>query len=398
MYTQQSNALASALNQPAGQQQNRAIMQVFANCIQGLRTNGPLSVNGDARNTPPRTGVINSPPGIGAIGNRPPVSGNSLQDYASGYGDRNFNEYPTNVWNTTNVDNGSYITNNINNAGAPYFGGDTFYGNEYLTTNQIDNRQNYNNYNSQNYNEFYNVDNSTNTAINNNNVNNWSNNQFTDNSYNDFSTVLNTTQNAYNSTTNNFEGDNYFDNTVTGGTTVNVGGVTNISSVTNQGDVVNQGDVFNEGAVYVNIGGVNVNLQNYITTQIQNFITNRLGPTKAEFTGTKTQLAVSVTEYDPSTGPVLNGSPPTLVEDGTYLEPVTISIPVPHYTFNSETCSLDETSTDVEVEFDVTMKEYSISGGNYTLSGLIPGPLVARAVSKTVDPNPYTPAGKVKLL
>ena len=391
MYTQQSNALASALRLPAGQQQNQAIMQVFANCIQGLKTNGPMSVNGAARNAPPRAGVINSPPGLGAINNRPPVSGNSLQDYSRGYGDRNFNEYPPNTWNTSNFGGGnSYITNSTGGDFAPYFGGDTAYGGNYLTQNLIDNSQNYNSYNAQNYNSAYNVDNSTNTSVNQNNVSNWNNNQFTDNSYNDFSTVLETTQNSYDSTTNNFGGDSYFDNTVTEGTTVNLGPVNNSSTVTNQGDVYNEGDTYNAGGVYVNIGGVSVNLSTAITNIVNNILNS---PKGALFTGRQAEINVPVNEYDlEGDPPDLDGVAPTLTPTPV-LEPITISVPINTYTFNSETCSLDSGTTEVEIEFDVPVTEYSISGGAYTLTGgdysLAPRPVVKKVK--------FTPAGTVRL-
>lgn len=391
MYTQQSNALASALRLPAGQQQNQAIMQVFANCIQGLRTNGPMSVNGAARNAPPRAGVINSPPGLGAINNRLPASGNSLQDYSRGYGDRNFNEYPPNTWNTSNFGGGnSYITNSTGGDFAPYFGGDTAYGGNYLTQNLIDNSQNYNSYNAQNYNSAYNVDNSTNTSVNQNNISNWNNNQFTDSSYNDFSTILETTQNSYDSTTNNFGGDSYFDNTVTEGTTVNLGPVNNSSTVTNQGDVYNEGDTYNAGNTFVNIGGVNVNLSTAITNIVNNILN---GPKSALFTGRQATINVPVNEYD-LTGdpPTLTGAAPTLTPSSSF-ETIVISVPVNTYTFNSETCSLDSGTTEVEVEFDVPVTEYAISGGAYTLSGGAYS-LSPRAVTKNVK---FTPAGTVRL-
>ena len=391
MYTQQSNALASALRLPAGQQQNQAIMQVFANCIQGLRTNGPMSVNGAARNAPPRAGVINSPPGLGAINNRLPASGNSLQDYSRGYGDRNFNEYPPNTWNTSNFGGGnSYITNSTGGDFAPYFGGDTAYGGNYLTQNLIDNSQNYNSYNAQNYNSAYNVDNSTNTSVNQNNISNWNNNQFTDSSYNDFSTILETTQNSYDSTTNNFGGDSYFDNTVTEGTTVNLGPVNNSSTVTNQGDVYNEGDTYNAGNTFVNIGGVNVNLSTAITNIVNNILN---GPRSASFTGRQATINVPVNEYD-LTGdpPTLTGAAPTLTPSSSF-ETIVISVPVNTYTFNSETCSLDSGTTEVEVEFDVPVTEYAISGGAYTLSGGAYS-LSPRAVTKNVK---FTPAGTVRL-
>lgn len=377
MYTQQSSVLASALGLPAGQQQNRAIMQVFANCIQGLRTNGPMSVNAAARNAPPRVGVINSLPGLGAITDRPPVSGNSVQDYRRGYGDRNFNSYPTNTWNAFNfTDGNSYVTNN--NAGdfAQYFGGDTAYGDNYLTQNLIDNSQNYNSYNAQNYNSAYNVDNSTNTSINQNNVSNWNNSQFTDNSYNDFSTVLNTTQNSYASTTNNFGGDSYFDNTVTGGTTVNMGPVTNTSNVTNQGDVYNAGDIYNAGNTFVTIGGVTTNLFTAITNIINNIMN---GPKRATFRGTPATIDVPVTEYD------IAGDSPTLTPTSSF-ETIEISVPVNTYTFNAETCSLDSETTEVQIVFDVPVTEYAISGGYYSLT--------PRPETEKVH---FTPAGTVTL-
>ena len=391
MYTQQSNALASALNLPAGQQQNRAIMQVFANCIQGLKTNGPASFNAASGSNPPRAGVIQSQPGVGTIGSRPAPTGSSLQDYYKNVGDRGFNQYPPYVWNSAGAPQGSpYITNPSAGGSVPYFSGDNFYGDGYLVTNQIDNSQSYNNYSGQNYNDFYNVDNSTNTSINNNNVSNWNNNQFTDSSYNDFSTVLQTTQNAYNSTSNNFEGDSYFDNTVTGGSTVNVGPVTNTSSVTNQGDVYNEGDTYNAGGVYVNIGGVNVNLSTAITNIVNNILD---APKRGIFTGREGTIKVPVNEYDLEGDPAeLDGSPPSLTPSSSF-ETITISVPINTYTFNSETCSLDSGTQEVEIEFDVPVTEYSISGGDYTLSGgdysLTPRPEV-----KTVK---FTPKGTVRL-
>lgn len=377
MYTQQSNVLASALSMPAGPLQNRAIMQVFANCIQGLRTNGPLSVNAAARNAPPRAGVINSQPGLGAITNRPPANGNSVQDYSHGYGDRNFNSYPPNTWNTSNfVDGNSYVTNNTEGAFAPYFGGDTSYGGNYLTQNLIDNSQSYNSHIAQNYNSAYNVDNSTNTSVNQNNVSTWNTSQFTDNSYNDFSTSLNTTQNAYNSTTNNFGGNSYFDNTVTGGTTVNTGPVTNTSNVTNQGDVYNEGDIYNAGNTFVTIGGVTTNLSTAITNIFNNIMN---GPKRASFKGTPAKIDVPVTEYD------IAGDPPTLTPISSF-ETIEISVPVNTYTFNAETCSLDSGTTEVQIVFDVPVTEYAISGGVYSLT--------PSSVTKTVN---FTPAGTVSL-
>jgi len=274
MYTQQSNALAAALALPAGQQQSQALLQVFANCIQGLRQNGPVSINTGAGSQAPPGGVITSPPGVGSVtnnyydGNTNNTSTN-LQNYINGGDYRTINNYPPNVWNVNNYGgdtNNSYITTNNDNT-SNFFGGDTFYGDNYLTTNNYDNSQNFNINNQTDYNTYNNSTNNVNNSIQNNNISNWYQNQYTDNSYNDFSTTLQTTQNNYNQTVNNFEGDSYFDNTI------NQGDVINQSTVINQGPVINQGDTYlNENKTFITNDNSTTNLISYITNTVINII------------------------------------------------------------------------------------------------------------------------------
>jgi len=272
MYTQQSNALAAALALPAGQQQTQAILQVFSNCVQGLRTNGPVAINTGAGQQAPKAGVILYPPGDGVIGNPPPRTGDTLTDYTNGVGQRAVNQYPPGTWNV-NGDGaggggdgggggvgggGGGGGNSISITGPTTVinGGDTSYGNTYQTTNNTNDYNTYNNYS-----------NTSDNSVHNNNVSNWYNNQYTDNSYNDFSTTLKTTQNSYNQTVNNFGGDSYFENTV------NQGDVMNQSTVINQGNVINQGDTYmDENKTFITNNANTINLQTYVTNVVMNII------------------------------------------------------------------------------------------------------------------------------
>jgi hypothetical protein len=260
MYTQQSNALAAALALPAGQQQTQAILQVFANCVQGLRTNGPVAINTGAGQQAPRAGVITSPPGVGNIRNPQAPTGNALTDYAHGVGNRPPGQYPGGTWNVNGPSagggGGTGGAISITGPTTVINGGDISYGDTFQTTNNTNDYRTYNNYSTTNDN-----------SVHNNNVSNWYENQYTDNSYNDFSTTLQTTQNTYTQTVNNIEGDTYFDNTV------NQGDVINQSTVINQGDVIHQGDTYmDENKTFITNDNSTLNLINYITNVVINII------------------------------------------------------------------------------------------------------------------------------
>lgn len=343
MFTQQANALSSALAMSPGAQQNQALLQVFANCIQGLRTNGPVSINSGAGRRAPQGGVINSPPGLGNVTNIYEIfdiTNQNLWEYLYGDTNTSINSYPRNVWNVNNYNNpytnNNYFTTNIannttNQGGntANYFGGDTFYGDNYLTNNQFNNSQNFNLLNSNDYYTYNNAVNTTNNNVNNNNVNNWYNNQYTDSSYNDFSTSLQTTQNFYSDTHNNFEGDSYFENVV------NEGNVVNVSNVTNQGDVINEGDTYlNEDKVFISNNNTTVNLATYVQNTVIN-VMNGGGP----------------------------GGPPRapLPRAGFRGTPGKITVKVPKKKFDADTCALvDDGTVDVTADFtpagDVTLQ------------------------------------------
>jgi len=330
MYTQQSNALAAALALPAGQQQSQALLQVFANCIQGLRQNGPVSINTGAGSQAPPGGVINSPPGVGSVTNNyydgnTNNTTNNLQNYLNGGDYRTINNYPPNVWNVNNYGgdtNNSYFTTNNDNT-SNFFGGDTFYGDNYQTTNNYDNSQNFNINNQTDYNTYNNSTNNVNNSIQNNNVSNWYNNQYTDNSYNDFSTTLQTTQNSYNQTVNNFEGDSYFENTV------NQGDVINQSTVINQGDVIHQGDTYlDENKTFITNDNRTINLINYITNTVINIIQGGGQDGK-----------------DGKDGLPAKPLPHTHAFKGKKTK-----IKVPKYKFNAESCAIEEDGTK-DIEF-----------------------------------------------
>lgn len=284
MFTQQSNVLAQAMALPAGTQQTQALLQVFANCVQGLRTNGPVNINTASGNQPPRAGVINAPPGIGAILNPARGTGDNLVDYSSGAGARPPDAYPVGTWNVNNITNnvmGGGITNNF--GGSVSFGGDVFYGDTYRSTNNVNDFYTYNNYS-----------NNTDQSVHNSNMQNWYQNQYTDNSYNDFTTTLQTTQNMYSQNVNNFGGDSYFDNAV------------NLGSAINQGTVINQGDVHNEGDTYqgdtntyITSGGMTYTLREYMRYVIERVFNgggDQPVPT-ATFVGEDASIVVDVPKF-----------------------------------------------------------------------------------------------------
>jgi len=216
MYTQQSQQLANIVGEYGTSQQAMAMLQTLANCSQPLTTRAPLQINGAASSRPPRAGYMTSFPNNG-----------------SGV----WNQYSGNGWNPQ--DPSAPPTNDGN-----YWGGDIFYGDTNLQN------------------------------ILNENVSNWYQQQFTDNSYSDFRTMLDLQQNEYLQTVNNFEGDSYFDNTVTknlvtNNTVLNQGDVINTSTVRNEGDVYNNNNTYlNENKTFITNEGVQVNLNQHIANVI----------------------------------------------------------------------------------------------------------------------------------
>lgn len=309
MFTQQTQALAAALALPAGAQQTQALLQVFANCVQGLSTSGPVTINGGAARSPPRAGVISSPPGLGSPVTRPPSTGITLDDYLRGRSDSG-GGYPPGTWNV--VFNGPNVSNTYGGPVNASFGGDVSYGDTYNSTNNLNDYYTYNNFNN----------NSTN-SVHNTNVSNWYQQNFQDNSYNDFSTNLTTTSNYLTNTYNNIEGDTVFNNTNTTNTTVNQGDVFNLSSVVNEGDVYNEGNTYhNSTNMYINNGTTVYNIESYITTIVNNYITQNGGengkiPTKATFTGTAAEIKIDIPKYK------FDQENCTLAPDGT--EEVTVN-------------------------------------------------------------------------
>jgi hypothetical protein len=102
MFTQQANQLSSALSMTPGAQQNQALLQVFANCIQGLRTNGPVAINSGAGRRPPPGGVITSPPGLGNVTNIydiNDITNQNLWQYLYGDNNTNINKVINNISN-----------------------------------------------------------------------------------------------------------------------------------------------------------------------------------------------------------------------------------------------------------------------------------------------------------
>jgi len=286
-----------------GSQQTQALLQVFANCIQGIQTSGPLRVAGGQSRYPPRAGVLTSAPGLGSPVTPPAPTGDPIQDYGNGYGDPG-GGYPPGTWNV--YFGGDQIT-----YGGPTsitYGGDTQYGDNYQTINNLSDFYNYNNY-----------DNRVSNTTHNQNVENWYQEFFTDQSYVDLSTNLQTEENYLSNVTNNFEGDTVFnDNTVFNNNTVHNNNVYNNESVFNEGDVtntstvINQGDVYNEGNTYQNVNntylidaGVTVNLQSYITTAVTNVVQQIFqdggAGKKATFKGEAQKFTVKVMEFDPET-------------------------------------------------------------------------------------------------
>lgn len=351
MFTQQSEAIANALALPAGTQQTQALLQAFANCIQGLRTNGPVSINAAASRPPPRGGVISAAPGLGSAISQPARTGSTLTDYVNGYGDV-YGGYPPGSWSGLGVgamggggggalylggggamggsSSGGGGGGGYANGGAfggpagTVWGGDVLFGDTYHTVNNVNNIQNISS-DSSNYNNY---NNSVNNTTNNTNISEWYNSYFTDNTYNDFSTTLNTTQNNYNQTVNNFGGDSIFNNTV------NQGDVYNMSSVYNAGDVINEGDTYmNAQNTYINNNNVTIDLATYVSNLVANYINNSTNIT-------------NITQN----GPPRPTAPPTAKFQG---KPGTVTVQVPNWAFNAEECDIYQNGT-VEVTGEFT--------------------------------------------
>ena len=312
MFTQQAQLLANQYGRVPGAPV-AGMMQTFANCAQPLTTRGPVIMNGAAASRPPRGGVITGPGNSGGVGNGGPPTGDPLTDYYNNTIQVNFNEYPGDTWNNNffvrNRDNNFYAGDNT------FWGGDTFYGDNYLSSVNLDNSQYFNNDILNNYNFF---DSSYNNVVNNllnQNVSNWYSQQFADQSYNDFSTHLNTTTNQYTQQVNNFEGDTYFDNTVTTNNTYN-------NNVTNAGEVINEGDVIHNGGVFIDAAKTYItnndtlnqtlNLTEYVAFIVQKIFQEGnvvLGPIQIDarkiINNLREILDVDV-EYERATGAVLD--------------------------------------------------------------------------------------------
>jgi hypothetical protein len=103
-------------------------------------------------------------------------------------------------------------------------------------------------------------------------------NAFSDNSYNDFSTALNVTNNGFNQSTTNLGGDTNIDSSVIANLTtqnvVNEGEVVNNSNVVNNSSVVNMGSTVLGGPVFIQPGpnggggGGVTNINRFITNVI----------------------------------------------------------------------------------------------------------------------------------
>lgn len=295
MFTQQATALAQAFQLPPGPQQTQALLQVFANCIQGLRTNGPVNLS--TGRYPPRSGVISYAPGLGNPVTKPSPTGDPIIDYINGGGDPG-GGYPPGTW-TYNA--GDTYNNNV--FGGPVsniYGGDISYGDNYQTINNLNDLYSYNNY-------VTNTDN----RVTNNNLTNWYQESFIDQSYTDLSTKLTLEQNFYDAVTNRFDGDTYFQNTVNQGDTINQGDTFNLSTVVNQGNVYNEGDTYqNAQNTYIVDDSVTLNLQTYVSnvvnTTINNIIQQQQGggvkiATGATFVGEEQEVEIKVMEFDPAT-------------------------------------------------------------------------------------------------
>ena len=241
MFTQQAQFLANQYGRVPGAP-IAGMMQALANCAQPLTTRGPVSLNGAAANRPPRGGVISGPPNAGGIGLPNSQTGNALTDYYNGWTAAPFNQYPGTEWN--NQFFARLGNNQFYSGDGQHWGGDTFYGGDYLSGDTLASNGQFNPDLVGNYNFFESSYNNNLNNLLNQNVSNWYSQQFVDQSYNDFSTHLTTTTNQYTQQVNNFDGDTYFDNTVTTNNTYN-------NNVTNAGDVINEGDVINKGGFYI---------------------------------------------------------------------------------------------------------------------------------------------------
>jgi hypothetical protein len=241
MFTQQAQFLANQYGRVPGAP-IAGMMQTLANCAQPLTTRGPVNLDGAAANRPPRAGVLSAPPNSGGIGFPGGPTGDVLVDYYNNLNVVNFNQYPGTEWNNQFF---TQLGDTIVYYGdGQHWGGDTFYGPVYNYGDTITANNQFDPSLLGNYNFFDNSYNNVTNNLLNQNVSNWYSQQFTDQSFNDFSTHLNATTNQYTQQVNNFDGDTYFDNTVTTNNTYN-------NNVTNAGDVVNEGDVINQGSFFI---------------------------------------------------------------------------------------------------------------------------------------------------
>lgn len=241
MFTQQAQAIANQYGRVPGAP-IAGMMQTLANCAQPLTTRGPVNLNGAAANRPPRAGVISSPPNAGGLGLPNAQTGSALTDYYNGWTNSQFNQYPGTEWN--NQFFARLGDNQFYSGDGQHWGGDSFYGDGYLAGDTLSSNGQFDPSLVGSYNFFNDSYNSFTNNLLNQNVSNWYSQQFVDQSYNDFSTHLNATTNQYTQQVNNFDGDTYFDNTVTTNNAYN-------NNVTNAGDVINEGDVINQGGFYI---------------------------------------------------------------------------------------------------------------------------------------------------
>lgn len=259
MYTNQAQALSAALSSTGNQRAAQEMMQVLANCNQPLTTRGPVDVNTAAQRRPPRAGLVYTPPNIGPVNQSRPT-GNTLGDYyRNGLGGQaSWANYGSSTWSPRG---GGPVFSNQGN----YWGGDTAYGGNYLTTGGAITNNSFVNNVLNNFNEgdtyLTNIDNSVTGG----NVSNWYSSVFNDNGTYDFSTNINSTANYFTSTINNIEGNTYLQNQYVTDNSVN-------NNVVNHGDVINNSTVINEGDVFFNN---NVYYNNNVYLNAENtFITN----------------------------------------------------------------------------------------------------------------------------
>lgn len=348
MYTNQVQSLTAALSRIARPQEVQAIVQSLANCAQPLTTRGPLNVNGAASSSQPRGGVFTAPPNYGGITRGSPT-GNAVQDWSNGAYEQAWPRMGGDIWNqqffNQLVDNGFYAGDNN------YWGGDTFYGDNYLTNNNVYNNQSFLNNILQNYNYSENYYNQVNNNTFAENYNNWYTQQFVDNSYTDFSTQNNFTTNQYNQTVNNHAGDNYFDNTYTNNNTYN-------NNVTNYGDTIHEGDVYNNANTYLTENKTFVT-NNNTTEEFNTYVTNLVGgnvisvPTYRAVIG-----AVGVPDGAISGGKVTLDIPSDACSGGTVevtLTPTTAVVKsITAATLDPDECTISLESSDVTVVTGVT--------------------------------------------